>query len=79
MLDLVGAGLGVAIVPASAVMLEARGFSLRLLEHSTRGGSLAFVQLRGDPNPLITMLGKLATSVFADLKKDVTLALNGGT
>jgi DNA-binding transcriptional LysR family regulator len=78
-LDLVGAGLGVAIVPASAVMLEARGFSLRLLEHPTRGGSLAFVQLRGDPNPLITMLGKLATSVFADLKKDVTLALNGGT
>jgi len=75
-LDLVGAGLGVAIVPASAVMLEPRGFALRMLESPTRGGSLAFVQLRGDPNPIIATLGGLAADVFADLKKDVGEALH---
>jgi len=77
-LDLVGAGLGVAIVPASAVMLEPKRFTLRLLERPTRGGSLAFVQLRGDPNPMIATLGALATTVFADLKRDVVLSLGGG-
>ena len=76
-LDLVGAGLGVAIVPASAVMLAARGVTLRLLERPTRSGSLAFIQLRGDPNPIIATLGNLATTVFANLKRDVILSLNG--
>jgi DNA-binding transcriptional LysR family regulator len=76
-LDLVGAGLGIAIVPSSAVMLPRRGFTLRPLEHPTRGGSLAFMHLRGDPNPIIAMLGGLAADVFADLRKDVVHALNG--
>ena len=76
-LDLVGAGLGVAIVPASAVMLESKRFTLRLLERPTRAGSLAFVQLRGDPNPVIATLGDLATAVFDDLKRDVMRLLSG--
>jgi DNA-binding transcriptional LysR family regulator len=77
-LDLVSAGLGVAIVPASAVMLEGRGFALRLLANPTRAGALACIQLRGDSNPLGAMLAAMAAAVFADLKKDVRLALSGG-
>jgi len=76
-LDLVSAGLGVAIVPASAIMLAPKGFTLRILEHPTRAGSLAFVQLRGDPNPFMTTLGELATTVFADLKRDIDVSLMG--
>ena len=76
-LDLVAAGLGVAIVPSSAVMLAPKGFTLRPLEQATRTGSLAFVQLRGDPNPFIATLVELATAVFAELRKDVDLSLNG--
>jgi DNA-binding transcriptional LysR family regulator len=37
-LALVGAGLGVAIVPSSAVMLAPKGFTLRPLSRPTRGG-----------------------------------------
>ena len=59
-LNLVGAGLGVAIVPASAVMLEPKGCALRLLANPTRAGALACIQLRGDPNPLSAMLGGIA-------------------
>jgi DNA-binding transcriptional LysR family regulator len=76
-LDLVSAGLGVAIVPVSAVLLAPKGFTLRMLERPTRAGSLAFVQLRGDANPFIATLGTLATKVFADLKRDIALSLNG--
>ena len=75
-LALVGAGLGVAIVPSSAVMLAPKGFTLRPLSRPTRGGSLAFVQLRGDPNPFIATLAKLATAVFAELRKEVELSLS---
>jgi DNA-binding transcriptional LysR family regulator len=76
-LDLVSAGLGVAIVPASAIMLAPKGFTLRILERPTRAGSLAFVQLRGDPNPFVVTLGNLATTVFADLKRDINASLRG--
>jgi DNA-binding transcriptional LysR family regulator len=74
-LDLVSAGLGVAIVPMSAVMFAPKGFTLRMLERPTRAGSLAFMQLRGDPNPFLATLGILATAVFADLKRDIALSL----
>jgi DNA-binding transcriptional LysR family regulator len=73
-LDLVHAGLGVAIVPASAIMLSPQGFSLRPLLRPTREGSLAFIQLRGDSNPFVATLGDLARAVFADLKQDIALA-----
>jgi DNA-binding transcriptional LysR family regulator len=76
-LDLVSAGLGVAIVPASAIMLAPTGFTLRILERPTRAGSLALVQLRGDPNPFLATLGKLASTVFADLKRDINVSLKG--
>lgn len=76
-LDLVSAGLGVAIVPASAIMLAPKGFTLRILEHPTRASSLALVQLRGDPNPFTATLGELASMVFADLKRDINASLIG--
>lgn len=74
-LDLVSAGLGVAIVPASAVMLATKGCTLRLVDRATRAGSLAFVQMHGDPNPFIAAVGEIASAVFADLKRDVALGL----
>jgi hypothetical protein len=46
------------------------------VECPTRAGSLAFMQLRGDPNPFIATLGNLAATVFADLKRDISLSLS---
>jgi hypothetical protein len=64
------------MVPMSAVMLPPKGFRLRILQRPTRAGTLAFMQLRGDPNPFIVTLGKLATTVFAELKRDITRSLS---
>ena len=76
-LDLVSAGLGVAIVPASAVLLAPTGFTMRLIDRPTRAGGLASVQLRGDPNPFIATMGKIASVVFAGLQRDVNMTFNG--
>jgi len=76
-LDLVSAGLGVAIVPASAVLLAPTGFTMRLIDRPTRAGGLAFVQMRGDPNPFIATMGKVASVVFAGLQRDVNMTFNG--
>jgi DNA-binding transcriptional LysR family regulator len=76
-LDLVSAGLGVAMVPMSAVMLPPKGFGLRILERPTRGRLAAIHAVARRPNPFIVTLGRLATTVFAELKRDLTLSLSG--
>ncbi len=71
-LDLVGAGLGIAIVPASMATLAPAGVTLRLLRNPSRAGAIAFAQLRGDPNPVVATLAKLASEVFAEFGKEVS-------
>jgi DNA-binding transcriptional LysR family regulator len=75
MLDLVGAGLGIAIVPGSMATLAPAGVTLRLLRNPSRAGAIAFAQLRGDPNPLVATLATLASEVFAKFGEEVIRAL----
>jgi len=74
-LDLVGAGLGVAIVPASMALLAPAGIVMRPLSEPARTGTIAFVQLRGDPNALTAALAQVATEVFAELGREVSRML----
>lgn len=70
-LELVGAGLGVALVPSSAVTLGSERMTFRVLSHPSRVGSLALAQLKDDPNPLVGVLGELTRQVFATLRADL--------
>jgi len=76
-LDLVGAGLGIAIVPASCVTLGLAGFGLRVLEQPTRAGCLAFAHMRGDPNPTLPALSEITSAVFAELGAEVRAKVPG--
>jgi DNA-binding transcriptional LysR family regulator len=67
-LDLVSAGLGVALVPASSVLLVPKPVMLRALTRPSRTGTLACLSRRQDPNPLVTAMGSLTKNVFADLR-----------
>ena len=58
-LELVGAGLGVGLVPASAITVAPRGLTFRLLRRPSRTGSLALAHLRDDPNPIVAILAVL--------------------
>ncbi len=76
-LDLVGAGLGIAIVPASSSTLAPTGFGLRVLNRPTRTGCLALAQSRGDPNPLLSTLSELTSAVFAELRMEIRQRVAG--
>ncbi len=76
-LDLVGAGLGVAIVPASAATLGLGGFGMRVLEQPTRAGCLAFAQMRGDPNPMLPSLSGITSEVFGELAAEIRDRVTG--
>ena len=67
-LDLVSAGLGVALVPASAVLMVPKAVMLRALTRPSRTGSLAFISRGQDPNPLVSAIGSLTKAVFAELR-----------
>ena len=69
-LELVGAGLGVALVPSSAVTLAAQRVVFRVLRQPSRVGFLALVQLKDDPNPLVGLLSELTDQVFQALGED---------
>jgi DNA-binding transcriptional LysR family regulator len=75
-LDLVSAGLGVAIVPGSMATMAPVGVKLRLLRNPSRVGAIAFAQLRGDPNPLVATLATLAVEVFAEFGEEVSTFLS---
>ena len=70
-LDLVGAGLGVALVPSSAVTLASDRLILRALHQPSRVGTLALAQLKDDPNPLVGLLTELTQRVFSELSDDL--------
>jgi DNA-binding transcriptional LysR family regulator len=76
-LDLVGAGLGVAIVPASSSTLAPTGFGLRLLSRPTRAGCLALARSRGDPNPMLSTLSEATAAVFDELHAEIRQRVAG--
>jgi DNA-binding transcriptional LysR family regulator len=70
-LTLVGAGLGVAIVPGAAALLQAASVRLRLLVPETRVGALAFVHLTGDADPFVAAVGAMVRDVFVELAAEI--------
>jgi len=78
-LDLVSAGLGIAIVPASSSTLAPTGFVLRILNRPTRAGCLALAQSRGDPNPMLSTLSELTSAVFDELGAEMRQRVAGMT
>ena len=70
-LELVGAGLGVALVPSSAVTLASDRMIFRALRQPSRVGALALAQLKDDPNPLVGLLTELTAQVFKALRSDL--------
>ena len=73
-LDMVSAGLGVALVPASSVTLHPLHVTLRLLHRPTRPGVLSLVKRADDPNPAVTVISELAAGVFAELGDELRRA-----
>jgi DNA-binding transcriptional LysR family regulator len=74
-LDLVGAGLGVALVPASCALLGVTGAKFRGLTGTRRGEVLALLQRKSDPNPVLPRVADAASAVFAALRGRVAAAL----
>lgn len=67
-LDLVGAELGVALVPASAALLGARNVMLRKLRQRSRGDMLSLLTRHRDARPLITGLAHAVETIFAEMR-----------
>lgn len=67
-LDLVGAELGVALVPASAVLVGARDVELRRLRQRSRGDMLTLLARRRDARPLLAGLTDAVESIFAGMR-----------
>ena len=74
-LGLVGAGFGVALVPATAVLLRAPHVVLLPLATATGAERLAWVERRGDPSPAIPVVRTAVAEVFAAIAADVADAL----
>jgi DNA-binding transcriptional LysR family regulator len=70
-LDIVSSGLGIALVPASSVMLHPQHIKLRLLDRPSRPGLLSFVHRQNDPNPVVSTFSNLAADIFAELRGEL--------
>jgi len=76
-LSLVGAGLGVAIVPASSVLLLPPGIGLRLIKRATRPGGIAFIAGKGEANALVETFTALARETFAEVRAELRRRIPG--
>lgn len=66
-LDLVGAGLGVALVPASAALLGVKGVCVRRLRHRAREEALTLLRRRGDAQPVLADVVVVVGAIFEQL------------
>lgn len=74
-LDMVSAGLGVAVVPASSVLLNPQHLCFRYLRNPSRPGRLSLVYREDDANPVVASLAALAGSVFSAIGREIAQAL----
>jgi DNA-binding transcriptional LysR family regulator len=74
-LDLVGAGLGVALVPSSCALLSVAGVSFRRLRGASAGQFLVLLQRKGDSNSILPMLADAVRTNFAELERRTVLTL----
>ncbi|MEY2952197.1 MAG: hypothetical protein RLZZ401_284 [Pseudomonadota bacterium] len=74
-LDLVSAGLGVAIVPASCALLPTRNVVFRPLTAASRKGSLALVRRAGICPHALSQVSAEVSAIFKELKTEVATRL----
>lgn len=70
-LDLVGAGMGLAIVPASASVLFTQHVVFRPLLRPTRPCSMALLHRKNDSDPLLALLASSTRAVFEALALEI--------
>lgn len=73
-LDLVSAGLGVALVPASTALLRTPGVAWWPLQRPDPGDVLALVRRRGEAHPLYPLLDEALTDIFARVQREAASA-----
>lgn len=76
-LDLVGAGLGVALVPASCSLLQFRQVEFRALRGSHTGEVLTLLQRRSDSSATIVAARDACASIFRKLRSRMLRKLEG--
>ena len=74
-LNMVAAGMGVALVPASCASAAGPGVVLRRLVRPTRPGALCLVTRKVDRDPAVALLGELMRSAFDALQVRVLAKL----
>ena len=74
-LDLVSAGLGVALVPASCALLGTKGVKVRRLRGARQGEVLALLRRRSDAQPMLPMVEKAVSGIFTALQRRVASAI----
>jgi DNA-binding transcriptional LysR family regulator len=70
-LDLVGAGLGVALVPASCALMGAAKVGFRALSGSGAGQMLALVRRKADAQGAVAVLEDATRAIFEDIEKRI--------
>ncbi|HET7863858.1 MAG TPA: LysR family substrate-binding domain-containing protein, partial [Burkholderiaceae bacterium] len=73
-LDLVGAGLGVALVPASAALLGVRGVRLQPLLGKDPSEVLSLLHRKADSHPVLPLLEESVGLVFAAMREKLSAA-----
>ncbi|MDP9900025.1 LysR family transcriptional regulator [Variovorax ginsengisoli] len=68
-LELVGAGLGVALVPASTSLLAIEGVVLKGLQRPAPNEVLALLRRKVDANPMLPVLEAAVASIFGGLER----------
>jgi DNA-binding transcriptional LysR family regulator len=70
-IDLVSAGLGVALVPASSAAMLPKAVTLRALRKPSRASTLACIHRRQDPNPVIKTVDGLTKVLFDEIRSTI--------
>ncbi|MDB5859058.1 MAG: transcriptional regulator, LysR family [Ramlibacter sp.] len=78
-LDLVSAGLGVAIVPSTCALLRPEGVVFRTLPAKMKPGSLALVRRASATAPAMAAVAGIVARIFQQLQRDSRKALGAAT
>lgn len=75
-LDLVGAGLGITLVPASSSLLGIRGVTFRALEQKTGSEGLALLRRKVEANPVLPLVEESVEATFASISQQIAHLVN---
>lgn len=75
-IDLVSAGCGIAIIPASAVAFGTKSVVFRRLVEPRRPGSMIAMRRNSDTNPIVSIAVNILASVFSELDHDIAHTLS---